>query len=145
MTKLQLNKTGNLNHLLATEGLEEDLIFKIFNLADSFLNINNRDIKNVPLLRGKTVCNLFFENSTRTRTTFEIAAKRLSADVINLDIQNIQSQKCLLIGAGTLGCNVARALISWGIQNITFIDNGVISLTNPIRQSLYTFNLQYIL
>ena len=44
MTKLQLNKTGNLNHLLTTEGLEEDLIFKIFNLADSFLNINNRDI-----------------------------------------------------------------------------------------------------
>ena len=93
MTKLQLNKTGNLNHLLTTEGLKEDLIFKIFNLADSFLNINNRDIKNVPLLRGKTVCNLFFENSTRTRTTFEIAAKRLSADVINLDIPSSSQSK----------------------------------------------------
>ena len=88
-----MNKTGNLNHLLTTEGLEEDLIFKIFNLADSFLNINNRDIKNVPLLRGKTVCNLFFENSTRTRTTFEIAAKRLSADVINLDIPSSSQSK----------------------------------------------------
>ena len=93
MTKLQLNKTGNLNHLLTTEGSKEDLIFKIFNLADSFLNINNRDIKNVPLLRGKTVCNLFFENSTRTRTTFEIAAKRLSADVINLDIPSSSQSK----------------------------------------------------
>ena len=93
MTKLQLNKTGNLNHLLTTEGLKEDLIFKIFNLADSFLNINNRVIKNVPLLRGKTVCNLFFENSTRTRTTFEIAAKRLSADVINLDIPSSSQSK----------------------------------------------------
>ena len=93
MTKLQLNKTGNLNHLLTTEGLKEDLIFKIFNLADSFLNINNRDIKNIPLLRGKTVCNLFFENSTRTRTTFEIAAKRLSADVINLDIPSSSQSK----------------------------------------------------
>ena len=93
MTKLQLNKTGNLNHLLTTEGLKEDLIFKIFNLADSFLNINNRDIKNVPILRGKTVCNLFFENSTRTRTTFEIAAKRLSADVINLDIPSSSQSK----------------------------------------------------
>ena len=93
MTKLQLNKTGNLNHLLTTEGLKEDLIFKIFNLADSFLNINNRDIKNVPLLRGKTVCNLFFENSTRTRITFEIAAKRLSADVINLDIPSSSQSK----------------------------------------------------
>jgi aspartate carbamoyltransferase catalytic subunit len=93
MTKLQLNKIGSLNHLLTTEGLKEDLIFKIFNLADSFLNINNRDIKNVPLLRGKTVCNLFFENSTRTRTTFEIAAKRLSADVINLDIPSSSQSK----------------------------------------------------
>ena len=93
MTQLQLNKIGNLNHLLTTEGLKEDLIFKIFNLAESFLNINNRDIKNVPLLRGKTVCNLFFENSTRTRTTFEIAAKRLSADVINLDIPSSSQSK----------------------------------------------------
>ena len=93
MTKLQLNKIGSLNHLLTIEGLKEDLIFKIFNLADSFLNINNRDIKNVPLLRGKTVCNLFFENSTRTRTTFEIAAKRLSADVINLDIPSSSQSK----------------------------------------------------
>ena len=93
MTKLQLNKNGNLNHLLTTQGLKEDLIHKIFDLADSFLNINNRDIKNVPLLRGKTVCNLFFENSTRTRTTFEIAAKRLSADVINLDIPSSSQSK----------------------------------------------------
>ena len=57
------------------------------------MNINNRYIKNVPLLRGKTVCNLFFENSTRTRTTFEIAAKRLSADVINLDIPSSSQSK----------------------------------------------------
>jgi aspartate carbamoyltransferase catalytic subunit len=93
MTKLQLNKNGNLNHLLTIQGLKEDLIYKIFDLADSFLNINNRNIKNVPLLRGKTVCNLFFENSTRTRTTFEIAAKRLSADVINLDIPSSSQSK----------------------------------------------------
>ena len=49
-------------------------------------SVNDREVKKVPLLRGKSVFNLFFENSTRTRTTFEIAAKRLSADVINLDI-----------------------------------------------------------
>ena len=93
MTKLQLNEAGNLKHLITTKGLKKDLIFKIFDLAESFLNINNRDIKNVPLLRGKTVCNLFFENSTRTRTTFEIAAKRLSADVINLDISSSSQSK----------------------------------------------------
>ena len=93
MTKFQLNEAGNLKHLITTKGLKKDLIFKIFDLAESFLNINNRDIKNVPLLRGKTVCNLFFENSTRTRTTFEIAAKRLSADVINLDIPSSSQSK----------------------------------------------------
>jgi aspartate carbamoyltransferase catalytic subunit len=53
----------------------------------------NREVKKVPLLRGKSVFNLFFENSTRTRTTFEIAAKRLSADVINLDIARSSTNK----------------------------------------------------
>ncbi|MCJ7838155.1 MAG: aspartate carbamoyltransferase catalytic subunit, partial [Burkholderiales bacterium] len=54
--------------------------------ATSFVGLTEREVKKVPLLRGKSVFNLFFENSTRTRTTFEIAAKRLSADVINLNI-----------------------------------------------------------
>ena len=58
----------------------------ILDTAGTFLSVNEREVKKVPLLRGKSVFNLFFENSTRTRTTFEIAAKRLSADVINLDI-----------------------------------------------------------
>ena len=62
-------------------------------MAETFLKTSQRDVKNVPLLRGKTVCNLFFENSTRTRTTFEIAAKRLSADVINLDISSSSQSK----------------------------------------------------
>src|SRR5207302_7240769 len=54
--------------------------------AEPFASISEREVKKVPLLRGKAVFNLFFESSTRTRTTFEIAAKRLSADVINLNI-----------------------------------------------------------
>ena len=93
MSKLQLSNDGNIKHLLTTEGLGRDLIHKIFDLAESFLNVGNREIKNVPFLRGKTVCNLFFENSTRTRTTFEIAAKRLSADVINLNIDSSSQSK----------------------------------------------------
>ena len=59
---------------------------RILDTAVPFASIAERDVKKVPLLRGKAVFNLFFENSTRTRTTFEIAAKRLSADVINLNI-----------------------------------------------------------
>jgi aspartate carbamoyltransferase catalytic subunit len=55
--------------------------------------VNDREVKKVPLLRGKSVFNLFFENSTRTRTTFEIAATRLSADVINLDIARSSASK----------------------------------------------------
>ncbi len=83
----------NLQHLLEIEGLSKDLLIEIFDMAETFLKTSQRDVKNVPLLRGKTVCNLFFENSTRTRTTFEIAAKRLSADVINLDISSSSQSK----------------------------------------------------
>ena len=82
----QLNTHGQLQHLLTLEGLPAEVIGRILDTAVPFVSIAERDVKKVPLLRGKTVFNLFFENSTRTRTTFEIAAKRLSADVINLNI-----------------------------------------------------------
>jgi aspartate carbamoyltransferase catalytic subunit len=82
----QLNSHGELTHLLSTEGLPKAILEQILSTADSFVSVGERDVKKVPLLRGKSVFNLFFENSTRTRTTFEIAAKRLSADVINLNI-----------------------------------------------------------
>lgn len=89
----QLNKHGELIHLLSIEGLPRAVIEQILDTAGSFLSVNDRDVKKVPLLRGKSVFNLFFENSTRTRTTFEIAAKRLSADVINLDIARSSTAK----------------------------------------------------
>ncbi|MEO6066208.1 MAG: aspartate carbamoyltransferase catalytic subunit [Lysobacterales bacterium] len=82
----QLNANGELTHLLTLEGLPPAIIRAILDTADPFVSIAEREVKKVPLLRGKAVFNLFFENSTRTRTTFEIAAKRLSADVINLNI-----------------------------------------------------------
>src|SRR4051812_49639853 len=82
----QLNGHGELIHLLSIEGLPRAVLTQILDTAGTFLSVNDRDVKKVPLLRGKAVFNLFFENSTRTRTTFEIAAKRLSADVINLNI-----------------------------------------------------------
>lgn len=89
----QLNKHGELVHLLSTEGLPRAVIHQILDTAGTFLSVNDREVKKVPLLRGKSVFNLFFENSTRTRTTFEIAAKRLSADVINLDIARSSTAK----------------------------------------------------
>ena len=82
----QLNRNGELVHLLSLEGLPPEVVTLILDTAEPFVSIAEREVKKVPLLRGKAVFNLFFENSTRTRTTFEIAAKRLSADVINLNI-----------------------------------------------------------
>jgi aspartate carbamoyltransferase catalytic subunit len=82
----QLDANGELQHLLSIEGLPRETLLKILDTAESFAGVTERDIKKVPLLRGKSVFNLFFEGSTRTRTTFEIAAKRLSADVINLNV-----------------------------------------------------------
>jgi aspartate carbamoyltransferase catalytic subunit len=89
----QLDNDGNLKHLLTIEGLPKKILTQILDTAETFVGVAERDIKKVPLLRGKTVCNIFFENSTRTRTTFEIAAKRLSADVINLNVNTSSQSK----------------------------------------------------
>jgi aspartate carbamoyltransferase catalytic subunit len=70
-------------HLLSMEDLDAEEITQILDTAEALKDIALRPIKKVPTLRGRTVCNLFFEDSTRTRISFEIAAKRLSADVIN--------------------------------------------------------------
>ncbi|OWF66153.1 aspartate carbamoyltransferase [Polynucleobacter hirudinilacicola] len=91
----QFNAAGELTHLLTLEGLPKEQILHILDTAKQFVSVTDpsREVRKVPLLRGKSVFNLFFENSTRTRTTFEIAAKRLSADVINLDISTSSTAK----------------------------------------------------
>jgi len=83
---LQLDDKSNLRHFLTIEGLSRSLLTRILDTAESFAGVTDRSVKKVPLLRGKVIANLFFETSTRTRTTFELAAKRLSADVLNLNI-----------------------------------------------------------
>jgi aspartate carbamoyltransferase catalytic subunit len=93
MRNPQLDDKGALTHLLTIEGLPREIITQILDTAESFVGVTDREVKKVPLLRGKSVFNLFFENSTRTRTTFEIAAKRLSADVINLNISTSSTAK----------------------------------------------------
>src|SRR5580693_6075926 len=81
---LQLGADGRLRHLLTVEGLPRELLLQILDRAERFVDSERRGTKKVPLLHGKTVANLFFEPSTRTRTTFELAAKRLAADVLNI-------------------------------------------------------------
>src|SRR5512145_697735 len=79
--------------LLGIRDLSRDEILSILDASDSFKDISKRDIKKVPTLRGKTVVTLFYEPSTRTRTSFEIAAKRLSADTINISSSTSSSVK----------------------------------------------------
>lgn len=74
--------------LLGIRDLTVDEINILLQTAESFRDVSRRDVKKVPALRGKTVINLFFENSTRTRTSFELAAKRLSADAVNISVSS---------------------------------------------------------
>jgi aspartate carbamoyltransferase catalytic subunit len=90
---LQLDASGNLRHLLTLEGLPRDLLIRILDRAAEFAGAGRGEDKKFPHLRGRTVVNLFFESSTRTRTTFELAAKRLSADVLNLQVASSSTSK----------------------------------------------------
>jgi aspartate carbamoyltransferase catalytic subunit len=80
-------------HLLGIEHLDAADIVQILDLAETFFALGDRPIKKVPTLRGRTVINLFFENSTRTRTSFEIAAKRMSADAVNISASSSSATK----------------------------------------------------
>lgn len=90
---LQLDAHGRLQHLLTTEGLPRVLLERLLDRAEPYARAAEAGFKKDPLLTGKTVVNLFFENSTRTRTTFELAATRLSADVINLQVSASSTAK----------------------------------------------------
>ncbi|GMQ76828.1 MAG: aspartate carbamoyltransferase catalytic subunit [Gammaproteobacteria bacterium] len=90
---LQVDAHGRLRHFLSIDGLDRELLTDILDTAESFASVGERAVKKVPLLRGKTIVNLFFEPSTRTRTTFELAAKRLSADVLNIDASTSSTTK----------------------------------------------------
>ncbi len=90
---IQLDENGRLHHFLTIDGLSRELLTDILDTAESFTGVSERTVKKVPLLRGKVITNLFFETSTRTRTTFELAAKRLSADVLSLNISTSSTSK----------------------------------------------------
>lgn len=91
--RLQLSDSGQLRNFVSIEDLPRPLLQQILDTAADFVDVGARSVKKVPLLRGKTVANIFFENSTRTRNTFELAAKRLSADVLNVDVARSATSK----------------------------------------------------
>jgi aspartate carbamoyltransferase catalytic subunit len=80
-------------HLLSTKDLDRSTVVGILDVAEDMAEVANREVKKLPTLRGKTVINLFFEDSTRTRTSFEVAAKRLSADLINFSAKGSSVSK----------------------------------------------------
>lgn len=88
-----MEKPFHRRDLLGIRNLSADEINDILNTAENFREISDREIKKVPTLRGKTVINLFFEASTRTRTSFELAAKRLSADSVNISVSTSSVSK----------------------------------------------------
>ncbi len=90
---IQLDEQGKLLHFLSIEGLNRSILTEILDTAQSFTSVADRQIKKVPILRGKTVANLFFEPSTRTRSTFELAEQRLSADILSLNVSTSATTK----------------------------------------------------
>jgi aspartate carbamoyltransferase catalytic subunit len=92
-SKVQLDRQSRLLHFLTVEGLSRRHLSEILDTAESLRGVAERRVKKLPTLYGKTVVNLFFEASTRTRTTFELAAKRLSADVLTLNIATSSAAK----------------------------------------------------
>ena len=90
---IQLDDNGRLLHFLSIEGLSQSILTEILDTAESFTSVADRQVKKVPILRGKTVANLFFEPSTRTRSTFELAAQRLSADILSLNVSTSATTK----------------------------------------------------
>ena len=90
---IQLDDHGKLRHFLSIEGLDQTILTEILDTAESFTSVANRTVKKVPILRGKTVANLFFEASTRTRSTFELAEQRLSADILSLNVDTSATAK----------------------------------------------------
>ena len=92
-SNIQLDSSGRLKHLLTLEGLSKPLILRILDQAAEFADATQGRDKKLEHLRGRTIINLFFEASTRTRTTFELAATRLSADVLNLQVSSSSTSK----------------------------------------------------
>ena len=153
----QLDQQGRLKHFLSTEGLNRQILLTILDYAESFAGVGDRAVKKVPLLRGKTVVNLFFEPSTRTRTTFELAAKRLSADVLNINIaasaankgetlqdtlHTLEAMHCDMFVVRHGNSGAAHFIASQVAENIHVINAGDGSHAHPTQAMLDMFTIR---
>jgi aspartate carbamoyltransferase catalytic subunit len=154
---IQLDSNGRLKHFLTIEGLGSEMLTEILDTAESFASVNDQHVKKVPLLRGKTIVNLFFEASTRTRTTFELAAKRLSADVLNINIsasstskgeslldtlQNLQAMQCDMFVVRHSDSGAAHYIAANVAPRISVINAGDGSHAHPTQAMLDMFTIR---
>lgn len=154
---LQLTDDGELKHFLTIEGLARNKLIEILDTAESFGGVGDLAARKVPLLRGKTVANLFFENSTRTRTTFELAAKRLSADVLNINVsvssaskgetlldtlRNLQAMQCDMFVVRHSASGAAHFIASHAEPHISVINAGDGQHSHPTQAMLDMFAIR---
>ncbi len=155
--RLQLDEQGRLKHFLTIEGLNRQLLIDILDTTESLTSISEQSIKKVPLLRGKTIVNLFFEASTRTRTTFELAAKRLSADVLNINIQasatakgetlldtlrNLEAMHCDMFVVRHADSGAAHFIAQHAAPHISVINAGDGQHAHPTQAMLDMFTIR---
>jgi aspartate carbamoyltransferase catalytic subunit len=154
---LQLDERGRLRHFLTTEGVPRAVLTQILDTAESFSGVIDKSVKKVPLLRGRTVMNLFFEASTRTRTTFELAAKRLSADVLNINIstsattkgetlldtlRNLQAMQCDMFVVRHADSGAAHFIASQVEPGVSVINAGDGRHAHPTQAMLDMFTIR---
>jgi len=154
---IQVDRNGNLRHFLTIEGLRRELLVAILDTAESFSSVTEQTVKKVPLLRGKTVTNLFFEASTRTRTTFELAAKRLSADVLNINVsasstskgetlldmlRNLEAMHCDMFVVRHANSGAAHFIAQHVAPHISVINAGDGSHAHPTQAMLDMFTIR---
>ncbi len=154
---LQLTDEGRLKHFLTIEGLKKERLTEILDTAETFIGVNSKSTKKVPLLRGKTVANLFFENSTRTRTTFELAAKRLSADVLNINVnvsavtkgetlldtlRNLQAMQCDMFVVRHSASGAAHFIATHVEPHVSVINAGDGQHSHPTQAMLDMFAIR---
>ncbi len=154
---LQHDSEGRLHHLLTIEGLKRQQIVDILDTAESFITVGDRQMRKVPLLRGKTVVNLFFEASTRTLTTFELAAKRLSADVLKININtsatvkgeslldmlhNLEAMQCDMFVVRHADSGAAHLIARHVAPHVSVINAGDGSHAHPTQALLDMFTIR---